>query len=96
MRHTKSWVVKGKSLLAGGTMRNLIAIRSLLFAVLLMGLSAASFAQIGISVSFGPPALPVYEQPICPGEVTSGPPDIGLGMEMIIIGCPAPGFWLPR
>jgi hypothetical protein len=31
-------------------------------------LSAASFADIGISVSFGPPALPVYEQPLCPGD----------------------------
>jgi hypothetical protein len=25
-------------------------------------------AQIGISVSFGPPALPVYEQPLCPED----------------------------
>ena len=49
-------------------MRTLVVIRSFLFAVLLMVLSAASFAQIGISVSFGPPALPVYEQPICPGD----------------------------
>ena len=45
-----------------------VVIRSLLFAVMLMTFSAASFAQIGISVSFGPPALPVYEQPICPGD----------------------------
>jgi YXWGXW repeat-containing protein len=50
------------------TMRTLVVIRSLLFAVMLMALSAASFAQIGISVAFGPPALPVYEQPICPGD----------------------------
>ncbi len=35
----------------------------------ILSLSAASFAQIGvgISVRFGPPALPVYAQPICPG-----------------------------
>ena len=33
-----------------------------------MCLSAGSFAQIGISVAFGPPALPVYEQPICPED----------------------------
>ena len=39
-------------------MRTLVVIRSLLFSVILMALSAASFAQIGISVSFGPPALP--------------------------------------
>jgi len=50
------------------TMRTLVVIRSLLFAVMLMALSTASFAQIGISVSFGPPALPIYEQPICPGD----------------------------
>ena len=49
-------------------MRTLVIIRSLLFAVILMVLSAASFAQIGISVSFGPPALPIYEQPICPED----------------------------
>ncbi len=40
-------------------MRILVAIRSLLFAVMLMVLSASSFAQFGISVSFGSPALPV-------------------------------------
>jgi WXXGXW repeat (2 copies) len=49
-------------------MRNLVVIRSLLFSATLLALSAASFAQIGISVSFGPPALPIYEQPICPGD----------------------------
>src|ERR1700742_3678236 len=41
--------------------------------VLLLGLCALvswhpAFGQIGITVSFGPPALPVYEQPICPGD----------------------------
>jgi YXWGXW repeat-containing protein len=29
---------------------------------------AASVAQIGIAISIGPPALPVYEQPPCPAE----------------------------
>jgi WXXGXW repeat (2 copies) len=49
-------------------------ISSLLFAslffavVMLMVLPGASFAQIGISVSIGPPPLPVYEQPPCPSE----------------------------
>lgn len=47
--------------------------RLLLFAFVLMSMvmtwSAASTAQIavGISVRIGPPALPVYEQPLCPG-----------------------------
>src|ERR1700690_1714282 len=49
-------------------MRTLALIRSLLFSFILIALSAASFGQIGISVAFGPPALPVYEQPICPGD----------------------------
>jgi hypothetical protein len=47
----------------------LLLLRSLFIAVvMLMVLPTASSAQIGISVSFGPPALPVYEQPPCPDE----------------------------
>ena len=42
-------------------------IRLLLAAVMLL-IPAVSFAQIGISVRIGPPELPVYEQPICPGD----------------------------
>ncbi len=49
-------------------MRTLSSVRSLFLALIVLTMSAASFAQIGISVSFGPPALPVYEQPVCPGE----------------------------
>ena len=29
---------------------------------------AASFARVFISVGFAPPALPVYVQPVCPGD----------------------------
>ena len=44
-----------------------------IFKTLLLGLFALAFvqslsAQIGITVAFGPPALPVYDQPICPGD----------------------------
>src|SRR5580704_9677159 len=46
------------------------AVRFLVFGLLLLVIPAAlhstSSAQIGISVRVGPPALPVYEQPICP------------------------------
>jgi hypothetical protein len=31
-------------------------------------LSTAAFAQIGVAVSIAPPGLPVYEQPVCPGD----------------------------
>ncbi len=40
----------------------------LLVAVFALGFSTKAGAQVGISVSFGPPPLPVYEQPICPGD----------------------------
>src|SRR5258708_24443217 len=44
-------------------------VRWLSFAILMMSFSAASFGQVavGVSVRIGPPALPVYAQPICPG-----------------------------
>jgi hypothetical protein len=46
-----------------------LALRSLLFLSLaVLALSAASPAQFRVAITFGPPALPVYEQPVCPGE----------------------------
>jgi len=47
------------------------AIRTLgrfLLALLIVAIPAASFGQIGIRVAIGPPALPIYDQPICPGD----------------------------
>ncbi len=44
------------------------SIRAVLFAFVVLILSSASFGQVRISVQFGPPALPIYEQPLCPGE----------------------------
>jgi YXWGXW repeat-containing protein len=41
--------------------------RWILIALLLLCFSAASFAQVFVSVRIGPPALPVYAQPLCPG-----------------------------
>ena len=38
------------------------------FAIAVLAMSSISFAQVRISVTFGPPALPVYEQPLCPGD----------------------------
>ena len=48
-------------------MRSIPSIRSLIFALVMLGISAA-YAQVGISVTFAPPELPVYEQPLIPGE----------------------------
>jgi hypothetical protein len=49
-------------------MRILRSLGFLLLAAVLLGIPAASHAQIavGISVHIGPPALPAYEQPVCP------------------------------
>ena len=49
-------------------MRIVTSIRTLVFALVVLAISATSFAQVGISVTIGPPALPVYEQPPCPAE----------------------------
>jgi len=44
------------------------SIRSALFALALLAISGAAYAQFSISVSFAPPELPVYEQPLLPGD----------------------------
>jgi hypothetical protein len=43
-------------------------IRTLLFALLMLCMSGASFAQVGVFITIAPPPLPVYEQPLCPGD----------------------------
>jgi hypothetical protein len=42
-------------------------LRALFFSVVILS-ACASFAQVRVAITFGPPALPVYEQPVCPGE----------------------------
>jgi hypothetical protein len=42
--------------------------KMLLVGIAMLMLSMASFGQVTISVGFAPPALPVYEQPVCPGD----------------------------
>src|SRR5580692_8331515 len=49
-------------------MHNIRFMRALVFAFVIMALSAPSRAQIAISINIAPPALPVYEQPVCPSE----------------------------
>ncbi len=49
------------------TIRSL-TIRSLALVLVLLATSAASFGQFRVAITFGPPAIPVYEQPICPGD----------------------------
>ena len=51
-------------------MRTIFSIRSLLFTLAMLVTSVASFAQVrvGVAITIAPPELPVYEQPICPGD----------------------------
>jgi hypothetical protein len=51
-----------------GFMRLFSASRLLTFGLVLLMLVGASVAQVGISITIGPPPLPVYEQPPCPAE----------------------------
>ena len=49
------------------TIRSL-TFRSLSLALVMLAMSAAAFGQFRVAVTVGPPALPVYEQPVCPGD----------------------------
>jgi len=51
-------------------MRVIRSIGSLLFVLGILAISAASFAQVrvGVAITIAPPELPVYDQPLCPGD----------------------------
>ena len=57
----------------GDFMRNKYFIRLLILALVLLAIpatapTASADFGFGVSVGFAPPSLPVYEQPICPGD----------------------------
>jgi hypothetical protein len=43
-------------------------IRTLVVGLVLLAMSAAASAQVGLMITIAPPPLPVYEQPVCPEE----------------------------
>src|SRR6202167_297959 len=50
-------------------MRSIRSVRWLLLAVFLLLIPSKSFGQVvGVSITVAPPALPVYVQPVCPGD----------------------------
>ncbi|HTB94953.1 MAG TPA: YXWGXW repeat-containing protein [Candidatus Sulfotelmatobacter sp.] len=51
-------------------MRNRSIILSLLLAILLLVMAgtAAGQVRVGVAIAIAPPPIPVYEQPICPGD----------------------------
>src|SRR6266436_4850880 len=53
----------------GGLMRYLrFVLCFLLLGMPVLFIAGAASAQVAISVTIAPPELPVYEQPICPGD----------------------------
>jgi hypothetical protein len=67
------------------------SIRSLLFALVMLAVSTAAFAQIGISIIVAPPALPVYEPPPLLAQGLSGHLGTGLTVRAITTGCQVRG-----
>ena len=43
-------------------------IRTLVVGLVVLVISAAAFAQVGLMITIAPPPLPVYEQPVCPED----------------------------
>jgi hypothetical protein len=43
-------------------------IRLMLLSFFMLAIPATAFAQIAVSITIAPPELPVYEQPVCPGD----------------------------
>jgi hypothetical protein len=78
--------------------------RTMLLALFAFAFIQPIFAQIAVRVAFGPPALPVYDQPICPGDGflwTPGywaydPDDGYYWVPGTWVEAPEPGFlWTP-
>ena len=49
-------------------MRILLKAREVLLVALIFAIPTLSFAQVAVSITVAPPAIPVYEQPPCPSE----------------------------
>jgi hypothetical protein len=74
-------------------MRLLHTARLLLLALPVAAIPAPILAQIAVSVGFAPPALPVYEQPICPEPNLMWTPGVwNYGPEGYFW---VPGTWVP-
>lgn len=49
-------------------MRFRVSVCTLLLSMFMLALPRESSAQIIFSINIAPPPLPVYEQPLCPGD----------------------------
>ena len=78
--------------------------RTLLLALLALAFVEPVFAQLSVTVAFGPPALPIYDQPLCLGDgflwipgYWAYDPDYGyFWVPGTWVEAPEPGFlWTP-
>ena len=76
-------------------MRPIRALRTLFLALLVSVVPASSFAGIFVSVTIAPPVLPVYAQPVCPGEGICGRRATGRTGMRATFGFLEPGLWRP-
>jgi hypothetical protein len=53
---------------AEGNVMSFRLLRTLVFAVAALCISGFSVAQVGVMITIAPPALPIYDQPVCPGD----------------------------
>jgi hypothetical protein len=49
-------------------MRIIPFVRSLLLTIVMLAIPVTSSAGILLSIAIAPPPLPIYEQPLCPGD----------------------------
>jgi hypothetical protein len=53
---------------ARGELMGMRFVRAMLLAMAMLFVSTACFAQVGVSITIAPPEIPVYDQPVCPGD----------------------------
>ena len=68
LQHRANEGRRGKGTLMASRLIRAISFGSLVLALLVLTLPATSVAQVAFSISFGPPALPIYTQPRCPAD----------------------------
>jgi hypothetical protein len=66
-RASEGYRAKGKMMHINAPVRTLL-FAAVVFTLVVLTVPAAFSAPIGVAITIGPPALPVYEQPVCPGD----------------------------
>jgi len=76
-------------------MRLNVSIHSFALAIMMFFMPAFSYSQIAVSIRIAPPALPVYEQPLCPGDGYIWTPGYWAWSDDFDDYYWVPGTWVP-